>query len=366
VIAPGSLVTLGVTSAAVPSGTTVTETTPQGCSLSVPLPTILTISALCAQSAVAVPPATPPSVCAPTATATAPTACGSAEVLEIDVGLTQLLQPILTAVKNATAGLSTTVGTILNSIPVVTPLLNNLLSGPLLGGLGITTTDPIGSLLDALNRATELLKIQVLPSVSSVSTTPGAFTAASEADGIVVTLLPGVLLNSEPVLSLHVAEGSTTSTYNRATCQSSSTFTAGLLSGELLGTPLNVGVSTLTLGALGSVTLGGGSVAPANANGTTGATADGLDINLLNGLVALDVGHATSTVGGSCAVVTAVTSTTTATTTVTAPPVTGTIPIVLATTGTDAPLLPIGLMLILMGYITWRVRRSRQAARSPR
>src|SRR5580704_1499677 len=183
VIAPGSLVTLGVTSASVPSGTnTTTDTTPQGCNVSAPLPSILTISALCAQSAVAIPPGVPPTVCAPTATATAPTACGSAEVLEIDVGLTQLLQPLLNAVKNATAGLSTSVGNILSNLPVVTPLLNNLLTGPLLGGLGITLADPVGSLIDALDRATELLSIKILPSVSSVATTPGAFTAASEAD----------------------------------------------------------------------------------------------------------------------------------------------------------------------------------------
>jgi hypothetical protein len=365
VIAPGSLVTLGVTSASVPAGTNLTtDTTPQGCNVSAPLPSILTISALCAQSAVAIPPAGPPTVCAPTATATAPTACGSAEVLEIDVGLTQLLQPLLTAVKNATAGLSTTVGNILSNLPVVTPLLNNLLSGPLLGGLGITLADPVGSLIDALDRATELLSIKILPSVSSVATTPGAFTAASEADGIVITLLPGVLLGSDlPVLQLKVASGSTTSTYNRSTCQSSSSYIAGLLSGELLGTPLNVGLSTLNLGTLGSVTLGGGSVAPVAANGATSATADGLDVNLLNGLVALDVGHATSSVVGACAVAAPVT-TTTSTTVI--PPTTGTIPIVLATTGTSAPLLPIGLMLILMGYITWRIRRSRQAQRSIR
>ncbi len=250
----------------------------------------------------------------------------------------------------------------------MTPLLNNLLSGPLLGGLGLKLSDPIGSLIDALDRATELLSIQVLPSVSSVATTPGAFTAASEADGIVITLLPGVLLyanGTEPVLSLHVAEGSTTSTYNRSTCQSSSSYTAGLVHGELLGQPINVG-HRHPRPQHPRQRHPGRRLPPRQsaANGTVGATADGLDVNLLNGLVALDVGHATSSaVGGACAVVSPVT-TTTSTTVV--PPTTGTIPIVLATTGTSAPLLPIGLMLILLGYITWRIRRSRQAQRSAR
>ncbi|MGH9126704.1 MAG: hypothetical protein ACRDZ8_18540 [Acidimicrobiales bacterium] len=362
VLAPGSLLTLDPTKVAVPtSAANTTDATPV-CNGALALSTLISITAVCAQSAAAIPPDAAPAACAAPSGAVTPMACSSAKVLEIDVGLTQLLQPILTAVKNSLQGVSTTVGNILSNLPVVSPLLNNLLNSPLLSGLGIKLSDPVSSLLDALNRATELLSVKVLPSVSAVSTTAGAVTAAAEADGIVVTLLPGVLLNSQPLLDLHVAEGQAISTYNRTTCASTSQFTAGLLSGELLGTPLNVSTSTISLGGLGSISLGNGTKTSSSSAGTASATADGLAINLLNGLVVLDAGHATSSIGGNCAVAAPAPTTTTSTSTVAVAATTVTKPPVLATTGADeAPLLPIGFLLLLAGYLTrrrWLSRRS--------
>ena len=361
ILAPGSLLTLDSTSVSAPtSGGGTTNQTPV-CNGALALSTLISITAVCAQSGASVPPDAAASVCTPPTGAVSPMACGSAKVLEIDVGLTQLLQPILTAVKNSLQGLSTTVGNILSNIPIVSPLLTNLLNSPLLSGLGIQLSDPISSLLDALNRATELLSIKVLPSVSAVTTTAGAFTAAGEADGIVVTLLPGVLLNSQPLLDLHVAEGQAVASYDRQTCKSSASFIGGLLSGELLGTPLDVNTGTISLGGLGSIALGSGSKTT-NADGTVTAKADGLAVNLLNGLVVLDAGHASATVGGACATVTP--PTTAATVAVQAETVT-TKPPVLATTGADEmPLLPIGFFLLLAGYLTRRRWLRRQASSS--
>jgi hypothetical protein len=341
-------------------------TTPQPCNLSVPVQSILSITGLCSQSAAAVPPAPAPAACLPGAATVAPVACGSASVLSVDVELLQVLQPVLDEIKTAVAGLDQTVGQVLTNIPVVTPLLNNLLQGPLLSGLQLNLASPVGSLVTALERATELLSVKVLPSVSSVATTPGALTSISEADGVVVQVLPNLTINGGPLLSVAIGKGSTVSAYNRSTCQSASTFDAATVAIKVLDTPVNLGVGTVTLPlGLGTITLGGGTTSQ-NPDGSVGAVADGLRLNLLNGAIDLDVGHGESVAGGRCAVLVAAPTTSTSTTTTTLPTITGTLPIKLATTGSSAPVLPVGVGLILAGFLTRRLLRTRRTARTSR
>jgi hypothetical protein len=299
----------------------------------------------------------------------APSACATASVLTLDVQLLQALQPLLDAVKNATQGLSTQVGQVLNNLPVVSPLLNNLLNGPLLGGLNIKLTDPIGSLITAIEHATELLRLQVLPSVSSVGTSPGALVASSESDGIILTVLPGLTVAGNPLLQVTIAKGAATATYNRDTCQSSGDFTAAVASIKILDNPVqNIGSGAITLPlGLGTLTLGGGA-SNQNADGSVGVVADGFNLDLLNHLVQLNAGHAEAVAGGKCAVVVVapVTTTTTSTTSPTQPTVGGTLPATLPLTGNDQPLLPIGLGLVLAGYLTRRTLLARRASRTPR
>lgn len=357
--------TASVTKADAPVGGNLTATTPQPCNLSVPVQGIITVAGLCSQSAAAVPTAAPPAACAPAGATVAPVACASAGVLGIDVQLLQVLQPLLDEIKTAAAGLDQTVGQVLTNIPVVTPLLNNLLQGPLLSGLQLNLQSPVGSLVTALQRATELLNINVLPSAASVATTAAAVTSTSQAGGVVLSLLPNLTVNGGPLLSVVIGKGATASTYSRTTCQSASTFAAATVAIKVLDNPVSLGVGTVTLPlGLGTVTLGAGTTSQ-NADGSVGAVADGLRLNLLGGALDLDIAHAESVAGGKCAVLVAAT-TSTSTTTTTLPAVTGTLGVKLATTGSSAPVLPIGVALILAGYLTRRTLLTRRGRRTLR
>jgi hypothetical protein len=359
-VSKGSL-TVDQTTADAPTAANTTFTSPQQCNTTVPIQLVLLLTGSCSQSAAAVAPSPAPAACNPATGTITPTACANASVLTLDVQLLQALQPLLDAVKNATQGLSTQVGQVLNNLPVVSPLLNNLLNGPLLGGLNIKLTDPVGSLITAIEHATELLKIQVLPSVSSVATSAGAVVASAESDGIILTVLPGLTVSGNPLLQVVLAKGAASATYNRSTCQSSGDFTAAGAQIKILDNPvqsLGTGAITLPLG-LGTLTIGGGLTAP-NTDGSVGSVADGFNLDLLNHLVQLSSGHAEAVAGGKCAVVVAAVSTT-STTSTTLTPISGTLAAHLATTGTDEPLLPIGFGLLLAGYLTRRSFLARRA-----
>ncbi len=358
-------VSASLTKADAPVGANLTATTPQPCNLSVPVQGIIAVTAVCSQSAAAVPAAPAPPVCSPGSATIAPVACSSAGVLNLDVQLLQVLQPILDEVKTAVAGLDQTVGQVLTNLPVVTPLLNNLLQGPLLSGLQLNLQSPVGSLVTALQRATELLSVKVLPSAASVAATAGALTSTSESDGVVVSVLPNLTVNGGPLLSVVIGKGAAVSTYNRTTCQSASTFGAATVAIKVLDTVVPVGLGTVTLPlGLGTVTLGGGTTSQ-NPDGSVGAVADGLRLNLLGGAIDLDVAHTESAAGGKCAVLVAA-ATTTSSTTTTLPTITGTLAVKLATTGSSTPLLPIGLALIVAGYLTRRTMLTRRVRRTPR
>jgi hypothetical protein len=359
----GNLLTLSPTSADAPVGTTLTDTSPN-CSLNVPLPAILSVTALCSQSAAAVPTAAAPALCGPGSTGIAPAACGNASVLDIEVQLLKLLQPVIDQLKALIAPVDQTVGQLLSNLPVVTPLLKSLLQTPVLSGLNLNLQSPLSSLLTAVENATELLSVKVLPSVSAISTTAGSFTAAAEGDGAVITLLPGLTIAGNPLLQISVAKAAAGAVYDRTACKSTPSATGSVLEVKVLDNPpITVGTGTLTLPlGLGAITLGGATTSH-NPDGSVGAIANGIDINLLNGAIDLNIGHAEAVAGGACAVVVAATTTTTTTTVpviVTSPPE----HITLATTGTSAPILPIGVFLILAGFVTSRALRFRRSQKS--
>lgn len=348
-----------LTVADAPVGANLSFTTPQPCNINLPIQGILLATGVCSQSAAAVPTAAAPAVC-PGSGLIAPTACSQAGTLNLDVQLIQALQPLMDELKTAVAPLDQSIGQVLTNLPVVTPLLQGLLSNPVLSGLNLNLGSPVGSLLTAVERATELAAVKVLPASSQVATSTGALTASSDSAGVVLTVLPNLTVSGHPLLSIVLATSATVSTYNRSTCQSTSAFTASGATLQLLDNPvqkLGTGITTLPLG-LGTVTIGGGTTTQ-NPDGSVGSVADGLNINLLNGAIVLDSAHTESVAGGKCAVLTA-TPTTAAATTTTLPPVTGTLPIRLATTGSSAPVLPIGMALVVVGYVTRRVVRRRR------
>jgi hypothetical protein len=350
--------TISPTVADAPVAGNLSFTTAQPCNFNTPIQGVLSATGSCSQSAAAVPPAAAPSVC-PGAGLIAPTACSQAGSLNLDVQLVQALQPILDELKTAVAPLDQSIGQVLTNLPVVTPLLQGLLSSPVLSGLNLNLGSPVGSLLTAVERATELAGIKVLPSSSQVATSAGALTAASDSSGVVVTVLPNLTTSGHPLLSIVLGTSATVSTFNRSTCQSTSTFTAAGATLQVLDNPvqrLGTGVTTLPLG-LGTITIGGGTTTQ-NPDGSVGSVADGLNINLLNGAIVLNAAHSESVAGGKCAVL--VVTPTIAATTTTLRPVTGTLPVRLATTGSSAPVLPIGMALVVVGYLTRRVVRRRR------
>jgi hypothetical protein len=333
----------------------------KACGLNIPLTGILNLALACSQSA------------AQTTSAT-PAALASSNIADLDVSvlstILNLLQPILNAlVPIADQVLSTVVTTVQN---IVQPVLGTTLTN-LLGALGIKPSAPVSSLITALENATQLLTVHVGDTASSVVTTAGSVVADSDAQGAQISVLPALGL-----LTITVGEAHTTSTFSRSAGTSSATFSPAILT--ITSKVLPIGTITVQLGspitlfagtALEStISLGAGTTVK-NPDGSVGAVADGVGIDLLKGInggISLHLAHAQSAVGGNAAAISTTTTTGAAATTTTAaaPPVTGTLQAKLATTGTDAPLLPIGFVLLLAGYLTRRSFRARRAARTPR
>lgn len=346
------------TSNATANTATPTASPAQACGLNLPVANILTLSLACSQSKASI-------------ANSSPAATATANIADLNVGLVNtvlsVLQPVITALEGLGNPLLSTVLTTVQSI--VQPVLGTTLT-QLLGGLGISMSQPVTSLVNALERATQLVTVHVGDSGSSVVTSSGAVTATSSAQGATIAVLPGIEVGGGPLLSITVGEAATTSTYDRTSGTSSATFSPAILSVTLLGATIPVGLgSPITLLAgtplASTISLGAGSTTK-TASGVT-ATADGVSLDLLQGLnggISLALANAESAVGGNVAVAAA---TTTAPPTTAAPVVSiAPEPVTLATTGTSTPFLEIGFFLILAGYITRRTYRSRRIRRSPR
>jgi len=361
-VASGSGVALltATASSATANSTTPTATPPQACGVNLPLTGILTLSLACSQSAGSV------ANSAPTATATSNIAALNVGTLSL---VLQLLQPILNALEpiaNSLIGsVLTTVNTALSGLGLgaVGTTLSNLL-----GGLGVSETQPVSSLITALEKATDLATIHVGDSSAGVTTSSGTVIATSSAQAATIDVLPGILLNGGPLLSITVGTATTTSTYNRGTGVSTAAFSPAILTVSLLGINVPVGLGapvSLFAGTplASTISLGAGSTTK-NADGSVTATADGVGLDLLQGInggISLDLAHAASGVGGTVAAVTTTTTVAPTTTTTVKPAITTTTLPPLATTGSDTPYLAIGFTLLLAGYLTRRKLLARRA-----
>jgi hypothetical protein len=334
---------------------------PKACGLNLPIANILTLALACSQSA------------SGTVNAS-PSAVATSNIAALDVGLLNpllnLLQPVLNALTPIADQL---LGTVLTTVQgVLQPVLGTTLQ-QLLGSLGLDTSKPVSSLLTALQKATNLVTVHVGDTASSVVTSAGTVVADSIAKGAEIDVLPGLTLTGGPLLSITLGLAHTTSTFNRLTGDSAANFDPAIVTVKLLGIAIPIVGTELKLLAgtpLESViTLGSGSTTKNKTDGSVTAEASGVGIDLLKGLnggISLHLAHAESAAGGAKAALVATTTSTSTTTTVV--PVTGGTLFVahLPVTGNAEPVLPIGMALILAGYLTRRTMRRRWAQRTPR
>ncbi|MEN3315511.1 MAG: hypothetical protein V7605_1745 [Acidimicrobiaceae bacterium] len=312
--------------------------TPQACALHIPISGILDVAAACSQSAASTLDANP-------------LAASTATVAAIDVGLVnlvlQLLQPILDAL---TPVLDQVIGTVTGTLQ---PLLGGLLD-PLLGSLNLDLNSPVSSLVDALKNVTNLATVHVGDTASTVTTDAGKVSAVATAKGGEVDVLPGLAVTGAPLLSIVLGSARATSTFDRSTGQSSSAFDPSLLTLQVLGINVPIGLGapvTLFAGTVleSTISIGAGRTIQ-NPDGTVGAVADGVSLQLLKGLnggIVLELAHAESAVGGAKALIT----------TQSVNPPAEVQAVELARTGAEAPWLEMGLMLILAAFVSRRLGR---------
>jgi len=314
------------------------------CLLKVPVQGVLTLSAACSTSAAAT-------------TAMGPNASSTASVVSLNVSLINtiltLLKPILDPLMPV---LDKTIGAVTGQLQ---PVLGGLLSSLNLTSLGLDLNSPVSSLVSTLEKLTTLATVSVLPSVSTVTSTAGAITASAVAKGAEIVVLPGLGSTiGAALLKVDVLAAAASATFNRGLGTSSAAIDPSIVTVSLLGgAPMKVQLGqpiTLLAGTPleSTISLGAGTISN-NADGSVGAVADGLSIHLLKGIsggINLDLAHAEAAVGGAKATTTPPTTPTPPT----AAPAVNTGKLLLATTGTDLPLLPIGFVLILAGYLTRR------------
>ncbi len=321
------------------------QSSPKACALNLPISGILTVALACSQSSAS-------------AIGGNPLAASSADVAAIDVGLVnlvlELLQPILDAL---TPVLDQVIGTVTGTLQ---PLIGGALD-PLLGNLGLNLNSPVRSLVDALKNVTNLATVHVGDTTSSATTDAGKVTALATAKGGEVDVLPGLgMVGAAPLLSIVLGSATASSTFDRTTGQSAASFDPSLLTLQVLGVTVPVGLGapiTLFPGTLleSTISIGAGHTI-SNPDGTVGAVADGVSLQLLKGVsggITLELAHAESAVGGAKALITA------QSVNPPAPPA-EVKAAELARTGAEAPWLPMGMMLILAAFVTRRVTRARR------
>jgi len=314
---------------------------PKACGLDLPIAGLLHVALACSESAASTLDGNP-------------IAASTANIAAIDVGLLnlvlQLLQPVLDVLVPALDNVIASVTAPLQ--PLLGPLLD-----PLLGSLGLNLASPVSSLVDALKNVTNLATIHVGDTASSVTTEAGKVTALATAKGGEVDVLPGLTVTGAPLLSIVLGSASATSTFDRTTGQSAAAFDPSLLTVELLGTSVPVGLGaplTLLPGTIleSTISIGAGRKIQ-NPDGTVGAVADGVSLQLLKGVaggITLELAHAESAVGGAKALIT----------TQSVNPPAEVKAAELARTGAEAPWLPMGILLILAAFVTRRASRARR------
>lgn len=334
----GVLLVPGTTSTASASGPNKVDAPPQACLLNLPLLNLLSVSTACSQAKA-------------DTTGGVPNATSTASVAAVDLGGLSLLQPVI---DQLTPLVTQTVGTVqatLNS------LLGNLLK-PLLNSLNLNLDSLVGDLLAGLRRATGLLSVRVGPSASAVTTNAGAVTAQSAAEGAEIDVLPGLALSGAPLITIIVGKASTVSTFDRGTGTSTPSFSPAIVEvklglpilGNVTDIPVSLGAPITLLAGTpleSTISLGGGRTVK-NDDGTVGAVADGVSLQLLKGVsggIGIELAHAESAVGGAKATIGEQT-------------IASVLPAkeVLAKTGGEQPWLPMaGFALLFVAFITRRV-----------
>ncbi len=314
---------------------------PKACGVDLPVANLLSVALACSQSAAST-------------TNASPTATSGANIAAIELGVLDTVLDLLEPVLNALVPVvDQTIGSVTGTLQ---PLLGGLLD-PLLGSLNLDAQSPVQSLLDNLRDITRLATIRVGDSASQVVTEATKVTAVGAAKGAEIQVLPGLTAAGGPLLSITVGSASATSTFDRATGTSSADFDPALLTVNVLGSSIPVGLGqpiTLFPGTVleSTISLGAGRTVQ-NPDGTVGAVADGVGLQLLKGLnggIVLELAHAESAVGGAKAVITPRPQ---------ASPRAAAPPAQLARTGgLDEPMLPIGFALVLLAVLTRRVVRA--------
>ncbi|MFN2607729.1 MAG: hypothetical protein ABR511_07505 [Acidimicrobiales bacterium] len=322
------------------TGPNASQAPPKACGLNIPLAGILTVDAACSTSVAAT-------------TGGAPTASSATDVLHIELGLLNLVLQLLKPITDALVPmLDQVIGSVTGTLQ---PLLGGLLD-PLLGSLGLNLSSPVSSLVAALQKVTNLVTLTVGSSTSGVTTSAGKVTALATAKGGEVDVLPGLTVTGGPLLSIVLGSAAATSTFDRTTGVSASSFDPSLLTLKVLGTTVPVALGapiTLFAGTVleSTISVGAGRTIK-NPDGTVGAVADGVSLQLLKGVgggIVLELAHAESAVGGAKAVITAQA----------AAPASPVAP-ELAKTGAEAPFLPLGMVLVVLAYTTRRLARGRR------
>ncbi|HEX8771078.1 MAG TPA: hypothetical protein VF711_09965, partial [Acidimicrobiales bacterium] len=271
-------------------------------------------------------------------------------IAALDLGGLSLLQPLI---DQLTPLVDQTVGTVQATLD---SLLGNLLT-PLLSSLNLNLDSLVSDLLAGLERATGLLSVRVGPSASAVTTNAGAVTAQSAAEGAEIDVLPGLALSGAPLITIIVGKANTVSTYDRGTGTSTPTFSPAIVDvklglpilGDITEIPVALGAPLTLLAGTpleSTISLGGGRTVN-NADGTVGAVADGVSLQLLKGIsggIGVELAHAESAVGGARGAISEQNI--------------SSVPVkeVLAKTGGGSPWLPIGgFVLLLLAFMTRRV-----------
>jgi hypothetical protein len=204
-------------------------------------------------------------------------------------------------------------------VNTLTPVLGNLLGG-LTTNLGLgsnSTVQPVtglvNNLLDGIDRATQLLDIQVGSSTASAVTTANAVTATANAAGAQIDLLPGLTLGGAPLLSIIVGQAKSVSTFDRGTAKSTPTFDAAvarvrlglpLLGAAVTDIPIQLNQPLTLLAGTpleSTISLGAGRTVTDPNTGAVASYADGVSIQLLKGVgggITLELAHAETGAGG--------------------------------------------------------------------
>lgn len=236
------------------------------------------------------------------------TSAGSVALAKVDAStiLNGPLAVVTSPLVSALTGLLTTV-----NANVPQPVQN----------LGVTTT--LTQLLNALV-TTNTLDATLGGSTSKVTTAAGTVSSVGEASAATIKLLPLGGLNNEPVATIQVSAAKATSTYDRLTGTSTASFdpaivrvhfNTALISALPLGLSQDVvvpvGQSVTLFAGLpieSTITVGKGQIIN-NADGSVGAVADGVKLELLKNLstpvgsggVTVSLAHAEAGVAGALA-----------------------------------------------------------------